>query len=146
MGIAMSYHECDDYNEYEAPTHVHLLIATGNEDSDKERWVAKVFISEYEATKEAEKRNAAIAASYVAFNKYETSQDVLRTYLSEPYLVAEGRSMIPDQRYDHLTNHDKKLVDREIEKAIGPEPEHSKATYYTIVSLPIEECGEWELP
>ena len=145
----MSYREEDDYGdpyEYKAITHVHLLIARGGEFSDKERWVAKVFISEYEATKEEARLNEAIASADVILDRYLTSRDVLRSYLAEPYLKAEGRSMIPDQRYDHLTNHDKELVDREIEKAIGPEPEEFEATNYTVVSFPVDEDGEWELP
>ena len=145
----MSYREEDDYDdlyEREVITRVHLLIAIGGEYSDKERWIAGVFTSEYQATKEAEKRNAAITAAHIASRKYQTSQDVLRTYLAEPYLRAEGRSMIPDQRYDHLSSHDKELVDREIEKSIGPEPEDLEVRSYTVISLPVDEDGEWELP
>jgi hypothetical protein len=135
-----------NYNVYQGlAMNIHLVIATHGEYSEHRAWIVQVFTNEAEAIAEATRLNAARQIASVLFDDYRRLSGELRTRLAKSYLAAEGRSTHHGQFY-HLPQTKRSQVDHEIELELGPEPEYPEADDYTVVSVPIGERGEWELP
>ena len=124
---------------------IYLIIARRGDYSDRNTWVVQALTDEAAAVEEAEKLNVKRCEDEALYEAYWKRRCKMSSELAEGYLVAEGRSELPTIRFYRISKEQQNEVEARIVAEIG-EVKEVDADNYTVVAVPVGECGRWDLP